>query len=490
MQFESRGNSNVKGPNKGHDVVDSLVRAAMSGSSNAKGGKAGLEKDNNGKFDDSEEGPVTVEDELDALISYTTENTSNKKQNNSKVDKRPAKELVMQDTFLGANLNLKDSDSERVDLKGGKNRGKDRNDKNQNNKANNNSNNKNNGGNNDKNQSGVNNNKGNRQEIVKQDNQKGNKGKDKQPALKLINQSSPDAAGMLVIPPAPVLVVPPPPPTLTAPNATDNAQKNQKAKSKRERGKKHDVKVEEVELQDEAMLGGDEKKPNKEPMLVKLNNPFLEQKVKRSTDEQPASSRVVSIIPEGADKKQEEKRGRNRQERSDSHDLASGFAGLKVDGDQTAQKSESPPPGKANKRNRRKKGKNNEKDESPTNEASLIDGATVLKVISVAELEGKTSSFDSLEPPLPRIVKKGPPAIPNMVVVVNEPSGSTDKKEGRSDSLKDQEKSAKGSLTVDTALAIKSDDGAKKIVVSPPGLVAPPGLAKTPTPATSTASGK
>jgi hypothetical protein len=209
------------------------------------------------------------------------------------------------------------------------------------------------------------------------------------------------------------LTVPPPP------------QNGEKGKNKKEKGKKGELR----NAADKAEAVKEDKKAAKEPMLVKINNPFLEQKGKKTddvTENVSRSSRVVSIIPDSGEihgGKMDKRR--KSHDKSESHDV-NADTDVKTDSilNENVRKSESVDFDKSGQ-NKRKKGKNNKKsgnekedEDSPLPgkpESSELSRLALLADLDRSPGKGPDSIHKQIEPPLPRKVKKGPPAIPNRV---------------------------------------------------------------------------
>jgi hypothetical protein len=362
-------------------------------------------------------------DELDALISYPDESQS-RRQGDTKNPKQQqkAKELVMQDTFLGAPL---EPERPKNESKGGqkeKEKGKQSNTKKSQDKGSTDGKQEKGGKGNDKQQDKQSDNKRDKQSN---ENNRRDRQKDKQKVND--KNTGSDDNGLVVIPPAPLLTVPPPPPPGGNANTGKNSDNNSNEKSQRNKdrkGKKNDNK-------DQSETVKEEKKASKEPpMLVKINNPFLEQKGKKTPEDHASPSRVVSIIADGDThvKKQDHERRRGKNERGESYDETHGFDNVK--GGDTAVEEKGQSKG-------RKRGKNSsvtpsshpnensigdkEMDESPVVSKADIMEFSRLNIHSEVPLE----SIHQIEIPPPRKLKKGPPAIPNKVldddIIIDEP---------------------------------------------------------------------
>jgi hypothetical protein len=384
---------------KGNDsTVNSLIRAAMAGgaSASAKSVDAGIK---------SEGGRAFKDEDLDALISYPPESLKNggdtsksSGSNDNAVNKKKAKELVgIEDSLLSG---VGYTDKREKDRQGSKRGEKEKGDKGNDSKS--------------------------------QGKDRGQKGKDK--------PSNADGH----VPPAPALVVPPPP-----------ANEDKNSKGKRGKDNKKSEKANTSTPPTEILKAGkDDKGKAKESMLVKINNPFLDSKGKKTEEHADAGtssllstlivdppvsrssgppkdqpSRVVSVVKDSKDKSRDAKE-KDRGKAQKESDVLAALNKLKLDesiekkDDKAAEgsKDKSEKDRSRRRRRRRKDGKDGEdhddKDSSPSpapnsrsaepNEKKSLSMDNILVKVSTND-----EDFARNEPFLPRPTKKGPPALPH-----------------------------------------------------------------------------
>jgi hypothetical protein len=489
--------THTHGHKNAEHVVDSLVRAAMVGSNPRKAAaghsyhdKGDKDKDQSSVYAHTDlslrhqvspslkPSTPTAEDELDALISFPSESQSQSQSNNNKRnnkndstnnrnkagDNRKAKDLVAQDSILGSSLaeaEAREQQQARADYNNKKNKkdnngnkGKDSNDSSRNNAG----------------ESNNDDNKRNRRD-------RRNRGKDKQQGN---NDSTNDGddGELEIIPPPPQLLIPPKGDKNSNRDKKDTSSKDKISSSDnnrdrdRDRGGKRDRKNRDQ--------GNDTpKEEKKQSMLVKINNPFLEAKGRKSEDgseaKTPSGHRVVSIIPESDagdvqvkkqdnDSSNNNRRDRNRNRNNDSNDNQNkgdnrknqnqqrsnrdkDQVGQDNDGAESDSNAGDNSPNKHERRRRRDRNRNRNRNkenggdddrgsvgDSAHNDRELISPPPVSSphgrpVIMLEDFEGHISRDSMIEPPMPRKVKKGPPAIPNRVIDDDTPASSSARKE-------------------------------------------------------------